>query len=210
MVYRKRMRTSRRSRSNRKTYWSAANFTVDGAFQDGSWFCDWIKWPSGSVSDPQQPALYPTAEDETVVRMVISGNAHWNSGVGSGNPSTLYFGIIAFDGGNPTLWSGNSGGSLPTPALIQPPLPFTDSGQDWLIRVPFYAMTPDTGFNTPNPMTTDYTSSRAKRKLPPGTGLLGVLEYLEPFTPAQSNAVQTAIDIRYCLKSGYYGAQVLP
>lgn len=204
------MRSRRRSRSNRsgsrsgrKTYWQGAgllvenNFTSNSITGAGSFYCGWVVWPSGNADDPQATGFVQPS-DTTLVRSLVTNHTVVISG--ATEPCMIVHGLIAFDGGrNPLLWEDQTGG---TDDAICPPLPFTDTGADWIIRQPQPFPNPIDGSGSENTGCELYCESRAMRKLPPQWGILYVSEFWSPFLTQEIQA-NIAADFRLALRSGY-------
>lgn len=201
MAFHARRRRSSGQRSSRKTYWHGG-FSYASGFTtvDGGWASGWVRYPSGYI-DPNDVNQMTTPSDETLVRTIVNTNVALAGGPLPGliQPIKLCLGLIAFDGGNPALWDNNTGGSLPTPAAIQPPLPIQQPGEDWIIRLPFCWTTSGT---YQGPAAETFIESQAKRKLPPGTGILAVWELASPFTSGSFEFFWSS-DFRMAVRSGY-------
>lgn len=159
----------------------------------------WVKWPGDSV-DPQfgLDALEPS--DETLERTIINSQV-LAAGLTPGtiDPVMFVIGLIAFDGGGaPGFYEGAI--FDPTGAsLVFPPQPI-DAHADWIIRQPFI-------FNSvqsyQGPGADIFIQSRAKRKLPPGRGILVVAQYFDLTGNAGNTSFAFGMDVRLAVKSGY-------
>jgi len=154
---------------------------------------------SGGSADEQGEGLME-ASDETVVKTIISANVKANlQGVVQANLcATAVFGILA--------WEASVNTAVDLDVAVQPsgtvPNPARDFGADWIIRIPM-TFTVD-NFSIGN-IADIFIASRAMRKLPPRTGLLGCFGYEAIL--AGPDAVLTwtwQYDIRHLFKSGYY------
>jgi len=217
-VFRRRRRgTSSRARSSRKTRWTAGiwqgkqvSFQGDVAgIGSGhyTWVSFWMKWPAGHFAPQYAGTPEPSARlepsDETLVRSLVQFSAlgTWNSNVYARQVWEVAAGLIAWDGGEmpnffdlATFDGQNS--------LVAPPNPIVDADDDWIIR--------DTwGLNAVNLVqmstaTDTYINSRAKRKLPPDTGVLAVVGVAN--TIDDDNALlqlDFTFDARMAIRSGY-------
>lgn len=138
--------------------------------------------------------------DETLVRTIVA----WQFSVEDiAIPLDFCFGALAFDGGAiPGFYELGSfaNGS----SAVAPPHPFVDGDDDWIIRVPgqFVSRSGFPQFVTSS--TELFEESRAMRKLPPGTGVLGVLGFINVTNTTSVIAhVDWSIDCRMALRSGY-------
>jgi len=165
----------------------------------------WFKWPSGLVNfsstDAQgsnEGAVEPS--DETLVKTILSTNCTLNlqGALQSHFLATGVFGLICWDA------SPSSAVDIDVAVIAsgQVPNPARDMGADWIIRQPF-------SFTRDNfaiaPQDSIFIASRAMRKLPPRTGILGVFGYEAVLgSPETEVDFDVQIDCRMLFKSGYY------
>lgn len=200
MSPRRRLRRSGRS-SGRKTYWAGSQWAgneVDFP-DDASSACFWARWPS-NFNDPHTAANSITPSDETLVRTILNMQMLTNDDIitFATSPKIITFGLIAFDGGqSPDFYDAVSFGAG---ADVGPPLPASQPGEDWIIRLPMVFQQAN---SYQGPVATQFIESKAMRKLPPGKGLLGVLEYTDIFGTLSSTNWSFAFDIRMAFRSGY-------
>lgn len=176
-------RRSRRfgmGRSVRKTRWTGAIMQADVILETGNiqreWVTFWAKWPAGRF-DPQTTDLDGNTRlepsDETLVRTIthLSGVFELDQSPGIGVPAkSIAYGLISFDGGDfPEAYEGAVFSST---SLFQPPNPATDLQDDWIWRYEVGGLVTRESFGNVSPFDEE---SKAKRKLPPGTGILGVV-----------------------------------
>lgn len=159
----------------------------------------WLKQPGDTVNlflatEGSEPS------DETLIRTlwwpVVSVN---NSSVLTGT-GFLTFGVIAFDSEDPVLFQAQifAGGSSDTPDPYY-------SSTDWILRKQYIfpgASAPGLSTVIFYPTTDFDMQSRAMRKCPPGTGILGVLSWHSP-NLGQTATLSAGVDGRIALKSGY-------
>lgn len=196
-------RSSRRPRGQRskarKIHWTGFNFQAEDYDQlPVETALAWAKWPSATTSVPDTaPFQAPEASDETLIRSIVSGTAVYNlNGISQASlPISLVFGLIAWDSMDPTIIEGSplvNDSTVPNPALYP--------GLDWIIRVPF-CFTKD---NFELSITADsFINSRAMRKLPPGTGILASVGFIDIIENDTHNFAWS-FDVRMAFKSGYY------
>jgi len=207
-----RSRRSRSGRKSRKSYWNGFQFqgqevSIQIAPGQGTTASFWAKWPSQipDGSTGVETLGFPTASDETLVRSITGANMTLRlRGVLQDTVIvSAVFGLIAWDSGPTTAndleLAINDPGIIPNPAI--------DWGNDWIVRLPFQ-FTRD-NFSLTN-QAESFIVSRAMRKLPPGTGILGILGGLSLLAEG-TDALEFdwAIDGRLLLKSGYYSGQVV-
>jgi len=202
---RKASRRGRRSSSSRRRVnWVASFFQGNSIVLDQpSVAVYWAKWPSGLTGDISGTGgtILPAAVDDTWIRALVEGNVklHTHGAVPTTNTTTVAFGLIAWDTANPAALEATVVGNDVAPS------PVLNAGLDWLLRIPFtfvqdnfvLSISADTWIN-----------SRAMRKLPPNTGILGCLaavDYLDTdATPIQT--VSWNFDVRGAYKAGGYTA----
>lgn len=204
---RRRFRSRGHGRPTRKTYWTSGTYLGSNVpFETNNltgadvWYSAWAIWPGGSFTDPQLTTPSPQPSDTTLVRTLVEGQVALDNGGDAGYiaPAQFCFGLIAFDGSrNPELYDNNTGG---TDDPIAPPCPLFDQNEDWIIRVPtIFTFQP--GLSTEK--TVLYQQSMAKRKLPPGHGVLAVVQASMFFDRAVTYHFNFGFDMRFAMKSGY-------
>lgn len=207
MAFRRKRLSRRSGRKSRMTHWHwtalrASGIVLEtGENENFEYFSAWMRWPSGFV-DPRNDHLMPS--DETLVRTIQ------NVIIGV-NPASLLpgyipamqacWGLIAFDGGrnpesfNNAVWNRTDD--------FAPPHPHADANEDWILRVPSIFIQ-DASFQGPGEDI--FIQSRAMRKLPPGTGILGVFGAITlgigPGIGA-NRTFEVGVDCRQALRSGY-------
>jgi len=201
-------RKRRGSRSSaRKTHWTWQGQrtsgielqTADEFSQPPEYVSVWMRWPSG-FTDPQTD--HPMPSDETLVRTIQNVIIGVNLGsLITGAIPTLHacWGLIAHDAGHdPTSYDGIVWN---TTDIGAPPHPILDADMDWVHRVPAMFVA-DKTFQ--GPAVESFVQSRAMRKLPPGTGILGVFGGIT--IGATVDVIRTfdlGIDCRMAFRSGY-------
>lgn len=206
----RRSRTRRGSgRKARKSYWIGASLSIANVDFANAGFGEvatgWMKWPSGLLNfqtenPTEQNEGFIEPNDETLVRTIVSANCTLNLH-GLVQLRALYtgvFGIIA--------WDAYTSTAVDLDSAVQPsgvvPNPARDMGADWIIRLPF-SFTRD-NFSIGNIAET-FIVSRAMRKLPPRTGLLGCFGFEALLAPPDDvTSFDLQADIRMLMKSGYY------
>lgn len=201
--------TVRRSRSGgqrRKLNWqngflACRDFTLTNNFNT---LTGWFKWPSGLRNEGgggfSSQEIVPV--DETLVKTIVSANVTLDLfGVTQSAANVVCcFGLIAWDAGPQS--AGDLDGALVDPLVV--PNPAADGTAEWIIRLPF-CFTRD-NFSIGN-IASEFISSRAMRKLPPRTGILGVLGVNMPLDNSTDNCdIDATIDVRMLFKSGAYVA----
>jgi len=196
-------RRSRRSgrSSSRKTYWAGSQWVGNEVTfaDDASSASFWARWPS-NFNDPHTVANSVTPSDETLVRTILNMQMLTNDDIISfvTAPKIMTFGLIAFDGGqSPDFYDAVS---FAQGASVGPPLPASQPGEDWIIRLPMIFQQAN---SFQGPVATQFIESKAMRKLPPGTGLLGVLEYSDVLGVLGETNWSFGFDIRMAFRSGY-------
>jgi len=203
----------RRSGSKRKLYWSGATFSANQVGLAnaglGETVSFWVKWPSGLInfsggSPTDAGESFPEANDETLIRLISSlkVDAPVQGVLPGALLATWCFGVIAWDATSVSAVdldvAINDSGVVPNPAR--------ELAADWVFRVPV-PFTSDNFFGAPTDRI--FLESRAMRKLPPRTGLLGVFGYEDILaTPEEVIKFTWQLDIRTLFKQGYYGVPV--
>jgi len=201
-------RRSGSRRSARKTHWTwqgqrTTNIELEtaenAAGSPAEYISVWMRYPSG-FDDPQTGARMPS--DETLVRTIQNVTCGVNLATLLGGPiNALHacWGLIAIEGGHDpssydgVLWNITDIGAPPHPVL--------DADMDWILRVPFIFVT-DGSFQGPGDIT--FLQSRAMRKLPPDTGILGVFGAITIAAAApQIKTFELGVDCRMAFRSGY-------
>jgi len=206
----RRRRTSRRASGTkrRKTYWGNGVFVgqeIELGTEDVA--SSWAKWPSG-LFDPDftgptgAPQLAPS--EETWTRCVVQSTTQVpvQGALPQTLPMQVVVGLIAWDASSQAdalaldnvVTSFTGPGGAPSPTLR--------SDFDWIIRIPFQYIA-DNLFSFAADAT--FLNSRAMRKLPPSTGVLWCVSALQPLAPSEPTTINWSLDVRYLLKSGYYG-----
>jgi len=199
---------ARNNASRRKLRWHPSQFAGDSVVfqaQPGAseWVSFWAKYPA-SEFDPDalaqdEPSVEPS--DETLVRTLNQATVGWEGAVpGFESPTTVAFGLIAFDGGqypkNYDLGIFQEGVSL-----FAPPSPILEADDDWIIRLPFTFVADGQIQNLGDQL---YIQSRAMRKLPPGRGVLAVIHPYTILAAASSPVTLTWMwDMRLLCKTGW-------
>lgn len=210
-----RRRSFRRSsgrRSGRKIRWSGLQYSLATSLESqpdvNEWVSFWVKWPASlanvSVLPPANTVISNEPVDETLVRL----RSFWGAGLtvpgttGVALPINGVFGIIAFDGGEEpvdymfTVWTHAS----QTP----PPDPLEQIDDDWVIRQPFTNGQLEESFVDTGDGYELAEWSRSMRKLPAGTGLLGLIGVQSLFATASTPVtIRWGGEVRYAVKSGF-------
>jgi len=171
-----------------------------------TWVSFWFKWPAGHfiVPFPGAPdaGLKLEPSDETLVRTrsAFNGLATYNANAGRIASYDVAIGLIAWDAGEFPgafdLGTFNSNSSL-----FAPPHPIVDIDDDWILRdtYPFAHFNPAAlSVNAPD----SYYQSLAKRKLPPDTGILGVIGAANTIDE-QGLVMDWSWDCRVAVRTGY-------
>jgi len=213
-----RRRSHSRSRSSRKTRWTGGIFQgLDQAFTGDvngislgqfSWVSFWFKWPAshfsptipGAVTTDVQQRLEPS--DETLVRTInnFTAVASYDATADVDQSWAVAIGLIAWDGGKrPEAFDLAVHSSLGT--AVAPPNPVVDFEDDWLLRNIW-------GVTNTNPsifqtLTDSYVNSAAKRKLPPDTGILGLIGAADTIIGTNVLEMTWNWDVRMAIRSGY-------
>lgn len=199
-------RRSRRSSSSkvRKTHWEGGLFQGNLQFQTDlagayTWVSFWARWPSDFI-EPSD-ATFPMPSDETLVRSIVQ----IAMGTTADSIVNFVYGLIAFDGGRtPDFYETAT--FVQGSALVSPPNPAVDYSEDWIIRQPIGLIgllgeaTAEYSFPMQAPT---FVESRAMRKLPPGTGILGVLGGINVLSSEPVVPLRWTVDQRMAIRSGY-------
>jgi hypothetical protein len=170
-----------------------------------------LKWPASLA--PISHTIEPNEDfvvtnepvDETIVRMITEFNLLTSSaGVNGSLPQPLNFcwGAIDFDGGEfPDFYDFAVFNSQTS--FVAPPSPLTQMDDPWLIRMPFTLVT-ETVINSNSSGPGIFVESKAKRKLPAGTGILCVMAGIN-FLTDQSRLLNITGggDTRMAVRSGF-------
>lgn len=197
-------RSRRGSNKIRKVRWVDAhvwsNEVVTVAAGDrATW---WAVWPEGTVES--QYVNLPTApSDETLIRTIWWPTVSVDSPP-EGQAWFVTFGFVAWDTQDPdafqaTFWGPSNLDGGPDPYY---------NGPDWIIKHTFIVANPNSGIDyafAQVPQCTEYVTSRAMRKLPPLTGVLGVVSFHPGNALIGTLDVTFGVASRCALKSGYYG-----
>lgn len=199
-VFRGRSRQS----SSRKTRWTGFLWQGDSIALEArqgtsSWVSFWAKWPGDGLNDDG----FPEPSDETLVRYV--GNVVCGLGLSALVPGLIppvdaCFGLIAFDGGQyPEYYDNNAYQELSSG--VAPPHPIVNADDDWIIRLPMQFVV---NGSYQGPADATFLNSQAKRKLPPGTGILAVFGVQNVTTPnEQVYNYSFSWDGRLAVRTGY-------
>jgi len=170
-------------------------------FQSGDRAVAWMKWPAGHINT-QFDILLPEPSDETLIRSIW-----WPSLTRPGtdlNPVNVEFwsfGLIAWDAFDPNLLDRQ----LIFANDLSAPDPYFGS-DDWILKHTFIVNSPDgADFATSIPPGAEsQVQSRAMRKLPPDTGILGVLSLHQQASAGGDTCSATfGLECRLAVKSGY-------
>lgn len=197
-------RRGSRSRGSRRTFWTHSLVQVegliyetDGANADYDWLSVWLRFPSGYED---LGASSPMGSDETLVRTISALTVAWTGAAATfETPMNACFGIIAFDGGKkPEFYDLATFDNQAS--FVAPPHPIVNASDDWILRIPFQFLS-DSTYGSVQAET--FIQSRAMRKLPPGTGILGVFGALNLLGAATTPTWNFSWDVRMALRSGY-------
>lgn len=205
MFRRRRFRgSSRSSGRRRKLNWTGGwfagrNITLQN---DGETVTFWAHWPAGLRNESGSGATEQelTSVDETLVKTIVSANMTLDLfGITQAQVNVIAcLGFLAWDA--TTQSAGDLDGVVTPPGIV--PHPILDHGADWLLRVPM-AFTRD-NFSIGNIAET-FIVSRAMRKLPARTGILGVVGIEMPLDNSSDNAtIDWTVDFRQLFKSGVF------
>jgi len=162
-------RRSVRSSARRAVNWQGGWITSNSpqVFNHGDVAVFWSYWPAGQPDFTFDPP-FVNEPDQTVIRTLVKFNLIDNT---PAVPSGFWtFGITPFDAVNPESYDVVHVG----PGIV--PDPFYP-GEDWMIRIQYASPTFDSDFLGHFQTVESDVQSRAMRKLPPGTGLLGCLSW---------------------------------
>lgn len=223
--FRRRRRSSRGRKGRlRKSYWVGGMFqhnefigncsnTLTGGNPGfgGEVYTWWLKWPSGLRSFTNDIAYPEEIEpvDETLVRTEIVYGAQATCSQFPGNNREAYtvgLGVRVHDPGGDAHGFNSIFTTFDTSTGNYPPtaLPVVDQNEDWVFR--------SIGTGTQGNLIWTNTAgferemiSRAQRKLPPGSGLLGVFHIVNLNESTASDwTYQLALDWRLLIKAGAY------
>lgn len=203
-------RSHRRSAGKkRKMYWQGATFSANQVEMANAGFGEtvsaWVKWPSGTLnfsggSATDEGEGFPEQSDETLVRTIstLKVDAPVQGVLPGALLATFCFGMICWDATTVSAQdidvAVNPSGTIPNPAR--------DWAADWIFRVPV-PFTADNFFGAPTDRL--FLESRAMRKLPPRTGILGVFGYEDILAGPEEVIKWTwQLDLRMLFKQGYY------
>lgn len=200
----RRRRFAHGSRKLRQLDWIGFQFTFsEQGFDDGTCLSFWARWPSGGI-DPQL-SPFASSNDATLTRSLWNFQILRNDNVllPVTSPQWFTLGLIAFDGGgSPDFWSGSA--LNPATSDVMPPRPFSDQGDDWILRAPLIFQQ---GNSYQGPVQDLWTSSKAQRKMPPDTGILLVMEFNDPLGVLPSGNFSGGLDLRMLIRSGVPAGQ---
>ncbi len=167
------------SRGVNSKEWSGAFITVAN-LQSSNKAEGWILAPDDAIADFESP---------TVIRMLVMGAVR--NVLDVQETLAFTFGIIVATG---------DPGTAQTPVFF--PGPATDPDADWLYRwVAVFPASQPAGLYIANQAADITIDTHAKRKIPRGSGLLGVFESQVPSQTAQGN-LTAGFDVRYLIISG--------
>jgi len=147
-----------------------------------------------SPDDEGQERLEPS--DETLVRTLSFPSVIVTPGTLDQGPVEVVCGLLAFDGGS--VPSSYDLAVFDVNSAFAPPNPATDPTDDWIIRTPYLANLVSV------PLVPQQAESKSKRKLPPDTGILGVIGTINLITLASYTiTVNFTWDVRLAVRSGY-------
>lgn len=197
----RRFRSASRGRSaaKRKIRWQSVDIASPAQdFDNHTALTFWLKWPA-DTTNPFTTSLEPS--DETLIRLIMNSSVLLNTEVldFAVAPVHFCFGAIAFDASEFGAQDYQLAAYGDT-SVACPPRPITDGDADWIIRQPFIFQA---GNSYQGPVAMPFIESRAQRKLPPNTGILGMFQYYDVnnvFTPANWSF---GLDARMAFKSGY-------
>lgn len=176
------------------------NVTAESAIEATPWnmFTFWLKWPGDRVRQNDDGFLEPS--DETVVRQLCRLNFSIDPPTAGqlGTPRLVCFGAIGFDGGaTPNDYELTTFNDA---SAFSPPHPLRDAQDDWMMRIPANFLF--AGNQVPS-LEDVFVQSKAKRKMPPGTGVLGVIAMGNLFADDQTNTLSFSVDWRAAVRTGY-------
>lgn len=191
-------------RSSRKTRWNSAlwqgivSLSGDILLANYSYVTFWAKWPADRIRINDDGFVEPS--DETVVRQLCRLNVSASPSVAGvlSSPQDIVFGTIAFDGGGQPNDYELATFTAGTP--FGPPHPIAEGNDDWMMRIPMNFIF--AGNQVPS-LEDRFVESKAKRKMPPGTGVLGVLAMGNVLQNDLAVEIDFSIDWRAAIRSGY-------
>lgn len=199
---RRRRGSGRSSGKRRKLYWGGLLAQGNGITLDpDSVVSFWIKWPSGLRVDTVEDGVGEVEPcDETWAKCLCNSfiwlGSQSVSGLSENLGVSVTFGAITWDADvDPSRFHETiSNDTFPVPSL--------DYTKDWIIRQPFQFCRSNQ-FATAT--TAQFQESRAQRKLPPNTGVIGLLSAVTIIADDPTVIdVNFSIDTRYLLRAGYY------
>jgi len=209
--FRRRIRRSRTSK--RRVYWDGGLLSGNLDFGAGPGeemqYLWWIRWPSGVRETTDETGIFRSGEimQENVtlerLRLIVGLTADVPFPLGM---LKITMGATAIECHDPATFDNivqTGGGLLGGPNFN--PDPTYDVNDDWIIREPFLLFNTSTiatsrsaVFGFPN---LDQYESRARRKLPAGVGILGVMSAFG--TPEdQTPSLQFQVDYRALYRAG--------
>jgi len=211
--FRRRARRSSGARK-RKLFWDGGHVTGElnlGTSPGNSMqYCFWIRWPAGQRQTTDETGILRngelTTENVTLERM------RWIIGYSFATPTNLsayrlVFGATVYESWIPSVLDNvvQTGGGDGGPN--ENPDPSFDLNEDWIFRRVDILETgggggAQLGFVRP-PDNIDAYQSRAKRKLGPGQGILGVISAISTVEDDELDII-LAMDIRCLYRSGNY------
>jgi len=149
----------------------------------------WFRWPS-NIPDPANADNIP--EEDTWIKCYNFFNCSSSTG-GPQVPGAqfIYAGLIAWDCIEPTIYdNAQTQGIFPSPS---------DGNWDWIWRTcaPFNLLNSVQGLNTSFGAENEF-HSKSMRKLPPGTGVVGLVSQANEY--GQSQQISWEWDVRFAVK----------
>jgi len=219
----RRRRSSRpRTAKSRKSYWLGGMFhhnefignttaLNNGGFA-GECYTWWLKWPSGQRSltnDIEMPEeIEPVDETLMKTEMIVGLQATCSNFPGNNREAyTLGIGVTVKDPGSDPFSLNSVFTTFDTTNDDYPPfpLPVFQQDEDWIYRLIMTGTQGNEIWSSTAGGDVRAMSSRARRKLPPGSGILGILQMTDIAQSAvQDWTYQLALDWRLLLKAGAY------
>lgn len=203
-MFRRRRRSA--GRSARKTRWIGSTAQGNGSIVTDAgggygWACQWVKWPAGRIDTLAVDLNLVEPSDETLVRTIVFGQLMMDPGAAGGpSPINVCAGLIAFDGGEFPEFYENAF-FVEGSSFVAPPHPIVRADDDWIWRFSGPSLFGDIGWSTGGGDLAN--ESKAKRKLPPGTGILFVVGALNYLGDDSLHGISWTFDFRMAVRSGY-------